>query len=108
MRKIISERNRLIAQRFQKGVTQEELAKEFDIGITYIRTILKECGLIKKKPHQSLVRRNNRILQMFKAGATPISIAESMNLTVTRIRQVLPSDYRKTNEDKGLLEAKEK
>ena len=108
MGKLISERNELIAKQFQKGVSFEELTKEYDIGFTYLRTILRESGLIKKKPRQNLNARNNKILKMFKAGNTPEAIAVSMKLTVTRIRQILSTDYTKAIRDKELLVAKEK
>lgn len=108
MKELTFVRNKLITEQFKNGVSKEELARKHDLGLTYISTILRECGLIKSKPRQDLAKRNHKILQMFKEGKTPEVIAANMKLTITRIRQILTTDYTKANEKKVLLEAKEK
>ena len=92
MRKLTSERNEQIAKRFKQGASEETLAAEYDIGLTYIRTILREQGLIKKKPREDLNNRNQAVRDMFRKGNTPEQIAEEMELTTTRIRQIIQED----------------
>ena len=107
MNKLISVRNKLIAEQFKNGASKEELAKKYDIGLTHLQTILREYGVIKVKPRQDLTKRNSEILQMFKDGKTPEIISAAMKLTVTRIQQILSKEAKAIRE-KELIEAKKK
>jgi DNA-binding CsgD family transcriptional regulator len=108
MRKLTAGRNDLIAKRFKKGASEEELATEYDIGLTYVRTILRERGLIEKKSREDLSERNERVKQLHGAGKPPEEIAAEMELTTTRIRQILHEDTSGVARQEALLELREK
>lgn len=105
MRNLTQERNEAIAESFKKGTSEEDIASEYNIGTTYIRTILRDQGLLSKQPRKDLSKRDTDIRNLFKSGKTIDEIAVQLVLTPTRIRQIVQDEASELRE-KELEESK--
>lgn len=108
MRKQTLRRNKTIASEFQHGVPEEELAGKYNIGLTYVRTILKSSGLLTNQPKKTTTAdRDEKVRTMFAQNHTIDNIAVEFQLTPTRIRQIV-KDLSGPKMNAELTEAKKK
>lgn len=107
MTKKTLERNKSIASEFQHGVTEEDLAGKYNIGLTYIRTILKSTGDFKNQIKKGTVDRDIEVRKLFSENMSIDDIAIKFQLTPTRIRQIV-KDLNGPKVQTELIEAKKK
>lgn len=112
MKKITLIRNKEIHDRYHelvKGGTDfndaiSTLAKDNDIGESYVRNILKVHGVKKDtKTEDTKTKRDGRIIEMYLNGDDHLTIAEEFDLTTTRIGQIIRGHLGK-HAKSGILE----
>jgi len=107
MRNITEKRNAAIATDYKRGISEEDLAETHDVGLTYIRTILRQNGLIEKRPRKDLSERDLKVRAEHIAGKSIDQLAIQTGLTPTRIRQIV-HDEAGQHRQQVLTDAKEK
>lgn len=111
IREEILERNQKIKDSYNKKVSEgikpetimDELSKEHGVVKFYIRSILKEQGIIIERKTEyertdktKLDTRDTEIVELFNKDTDPDVIADKFNITPTRVRQILRSKLGKT------------
>ena len=92
----ILERNRILADEYNSGTTLAELSTKYDFEMPYLRSILKENGVVFKRKErysrsdqENLKKRDLAIVKKYNDDVHPSDLAKQYNLTKTRVIQIL-------------------
>ena len=98
MTKLSTDRNELLIQGYKNKESIKQLALKYDIGLTYVRTLLRNAGLIEKKPRINATDRNKLLIQGYKNKESIEQLAKKYNIGFAYVRTLL--------QNSGLIEKK--
>jgi DNA-directed RNA polymerase sigma subunit (sigma70/sigma32) len=89
MKKNTLERNKAIVAEFGRGVSEADIAVNHRVGFTYVRTLLRNEGLIKAKGSKTEPR-DKEVRRLFSENQKTVpELAEQFGITPTRVRQII-------------------
>ena len=89
MKKYIAGRNELLIKGYKRGKSIEQLAIKYDLGITYVRAILRNAGSIEKRPSISAKERNELLINGYKHGESIGQLAIKYDISQDYIKTIL-------------------